>query len=186
VPFNGSGVYSMPSLPGSFNPATTGQQATPADWTTLTNDFVAAWNLCITRDGQSTVTANIPFGGFRLTNVGTGTAGTDAVNLTQVLALIRQVPAVKTANFTVVDTDIWLINNKAGSQCDVTLPSAAAFPGRVLNFLNYQAFAVASVAANVIGTTGGAATFGILSAIPGQFCTLVSDGTNWRKTVLGP
>jgi hypothetical protein len=34
----------------------------------------------ICKDGQSTVTADIPFGGHRLTNVGDPTADTDAMN----------------------------------------------------------------------------------------------------------
>lgn len=39
---------------------------------------------CITKDGQTTVTGNIPFGGFRLTNIGAATALTDAARANQV------------------------------------------------------------------------------------------------------
>ncbi len=83
IPFNGSGVYSAPSLPGSFNPAISGQQATPTDWNTLLTDLSTALSTTITSDGQSTVTANIPFAGFKLTNVGNATVSTDAVNAGQ-------------------------------------------------------------------------------------------------------
>ena len=35
--------------------------------------------VCITKNGQSTVTANIPFAGFRLTNIGAPTTASDAL-----------------------------------------------------------------------------------------------------------
>ena len=39
---------------------------------------------CITKDGQTTVSANIPFNSFKATGLGSGTARTDAVNVGQV------------------------------------------------------------------------------------------------------
>lgn len=86
MPFNGSGVYSAPSLPGSWNPAIAGQTATPSDWNELLADFVNAFDLQICRDGQSTITADIPFAGFKLTHVGNATLVTDAVNAGQILS----------------------------------------------------------------------------------------------------
>ena len=84
MPFNGSGVYSFPSLLGSFNPAISGQQATPADWNTLAADITAnGLSNAICKDGQTVITANIPLAGFKLTGVGSGTAQTDAVNVSQ-------------------------------------------------------------------------------------------------------
>lgn len=81
MPFNGSGVFIPVSLPGSWNPAITGQDATPADWNTLLADLAAAGlSNTITKDGQTTVTNDIPFGGHRLTNVGDPAADTDALN----------------------------------------------------------------------------------------------------------
>ncbi len=84
MPFNGSGTYVPPSLPGSFNPAISGQQATPADWNTLLTDLSTALSTTMTRDGQSVPTNNIPMGGFRLTNVGNATALSDATTAGQV------------------------------------------------------------------------------------------------------
>ncbi len=42
--------------------------------------IATALSQALYKDGQQTVTADIPFGGFRLTGVGTATAGTDALN----------------------------------------------------------------------------------------------------------
>jgi len=91
-------------------------------------------------------------------------------------------PVTKTADFTVAATDIWLINNKTGSTCTVTLPAASSWSGRVLRFLNYQAQTVVSASSNVVPLTGGAAATSILLASTGDSATLVSDGTNWLMT----
>jgi hypothetical protein len=91
-------------------------------------------------------------------------------------------PVIKTANFTVADTEVWLINNKSGSTCTVTLPAASSWTGRVLRFQNYQVQAVVSASSNVVPLTGGAAATSILLASSGDSATLVSNGTNWLMT----
>jgi len=91
-------------------------------------------------------------------------------------------PVTKTADFTVVDTDLWLINNKSGSSCVATLPTASAYVGRVLYFQNYQNQILVSASSNVIPIDGGAASTAILEAVAGNTATLVSNGTNWLMT----
>ena len=91
-------------------------------------------------------------------------------------------PVTKTADFTVAATDSWLINNKSGSTCTVTLPSASSNLGRTLHFQNYQAQTLVSASSNVVPLVGGAATTAILSNVAGDTATLVSDGTNWVMT----
>lgn len=194
MPYNGSGVYSLPSLPGSFNPAVTGQQATPVDWTTLTADFVAAWNLCLLRNGTSTVSADIPFNSKKITGLADGAAITDAATVGQVNAvsdavngLLYQVPVTKTANFTLDPaTDLWVINNKTtAGNLVVTLPDATTNPGLVLHFQNYQTKAVESSLSNVRSAEGNPLGLTIVSALAGAWATIVSDGTNWRVTQRG-
>jgi hypothetical protein len=91
-------------------------------------------------------------------------------------------PVTKTANFTVAASETWLINNKSGSTCTVTLPTASANIGRTLHFQNYQAQTLVSASGNVVPLAGGAATTAILAAVVGANATLVSDGTNWIMT----
>ena len=91
-------------------------------------------------------------------------------------------PVTKTANFTVAASENWLINNKTGSTCTVTLPTASSWTGRVLRFQNYQVQAVVSASSNVVPLTGGAAGTSILLASSGDAATLVSDGSNWLMT----
>ena len=91
-------------------------------------------------------------------------------------------PVTKTADFTVAATELWLINNKSGSTCTVTLPTPSTNTGRVLYFQNYQVRALVSASSNVVPLAGGAATTSILLASSGDSATLVSDGTNWLMT----
>lgn len=88
-------------------------------------------------------------------------------------------PATYTANFSVAATDVWIINNKSGSSCTVTLPAASSNTGRVLYFQNYQAQTLVSASSNVVPIGGGAAGTSILLASAGDQATLVSNGTNW-------
>jgi hypothetical protein len=99
-----------------------------------------------------------------------------------VIAGTATAPATKTANFTVISGEKWLINNKSGSSCTVTLPSASTHTGRELHFQNYQAQTLVSASSNVVPLVGGAATTAILEAVAGANATLVSDGTNWIMT----
>jgi len=95
-------------------------------------------------------------------------------------------PVTKTANFTVAATELWLINNKTGSTCTVTLPTPSSYSGRVLYFQNYQAQTLVSASSNVVPLAGGAAATSILLASTGDSATLVSDGSNWLMTQYVP
>ena len=95
---------------------------------------------------------------------------------------LKTAPVVKTANFSVSVNETWLINNKSGSSCTVTLPTPSISTGRVLYFQNYQAQTLVSASSNVVPLAGGSATTAILEAVAGANSTLVSDGTNWIMT----
>jgi hypothetical protein len=98
-------------------------------------------------------------------NGGTGVAATTVVT--------------KTADFTLADNEGWVINNKSGSTCTVTLPAASSWGGRQVVFKNLQTQTLVSASSNVAPI--GSATLGtaILPASVGAWATLVSDGTNW-------
>lgn len=99
-----------------------------------------------------------------------------------VVAGTATTPVTKTADFSVASGEKWIINNKAGSSCVVTLPTASDNVGRELHFQNYQAQTLVSASSNVIPLAGGAAGTAILGAVAGANATLVSDGTNWVLT----
>ena len=93
--------------------------------------------------------------------------------------VITNPPVTKTADFTVGANETWIINNKSGSTCTVTLPSASSNSGLVLYFQNYQSQQLVSASSNVVPQGGGSAGTAILAATAGDWATLVSDGTNW-------
>ena len=88
-------------------------------------------------------------------------------------------PVTETADFTVSDGDIWYINNKSGSTCTVTLPTASSYTGRTLTFKNMQAQLLVSASSNVVPIDSTSAGTAILLAVVGNWATMVSDGTNW-------
>jgi hypothetical protein len=130
--------------------------------------------------GTATATANTVFAG--------PTSGADAAPSFRALVaadiagLTFSAPVTKTADFSVAVSDLWLINNKSGSTCTVTLPTASAYTGRILHFQNYQVQALVSASSNVVPIAGGSAGTSILVASSGDQATLVSDGTNWLMT----
>ena len=128
----------------------------------------------------------------------TGLANTDLLQYDSIQARWENIPAAdviantltapvtKVADFTVAAGEKWIINNKSGSTCTATLPTASTNVGRVLNFQNYQAQTLVSASSNVVPLAGGAATTAILTAVAGDTATLVSDGTNWVMTQYTP
>jgi len=94
-------------------------------------------------------------------------------------ALFTTAPVTKTADFTVADTETVIINNKTGSACTATLPSAALNAGRILLMKTTQALALNSATSNVVPKAGGAASTAIATGTAGNWALLVSDGTNW-------
>jgi hypothetical protein len=88
-------------------------------------------------------------------------------------------PVTKTADFTVAYNETWIINNKSGSTCVVTLPAAATNVGRYLTFQNNQDQNLDSASSNVVPQGGGSAGTSILLNVSGNWATLVSNGTNW-------
>jgi hypothetical protein len=103
----------------------------------------------------------------------------DAGAVSAAFAGLNTIPVTKTADFTVGAGEVWIINNKSGSTCTVTLPTASSYSGRVLTFQNYQAQFLVSASSNVVPLGGGAAGTAILENVAGNWATLVSNGTNW-------
>ena len=88
-------------------------------------------------------------------------------------------PVTKTADFTLAVTESWVINNKSGSTCTVTLPTPSAYTGRQVTFKNMQAQFLVSASSNVVPIDSTSAGTLILLDVVGNWATIVSDGTNW-------
>lgn len=72
MPRNGSGVYTAPV--SSFNPATAGQSALPADFNALLSDLSTAVSNSIAADGQTTITNDLPLANHKFTGAANATA----------------------------------------------------------------------------------------------------------------
>lgn len=78
---NGSGTYNPPT--NSWNPAVNGVSATAVDWQSILNDLSAALTQSVSRDGQASMTGNLPMAGNKLTGLGAGVATGDSVRWEQ-------------------------------------------------------------------------------------------------------
>lgn len=67
MPYNGSGTYTGPS--NSWNPAVSATTINPTDWNSTFDDLELALTTALTKDGQTTPTANLPMGGYKHTGV---------------------------------------------------------------------------------------------------------------------
>jgi hypothetical protein len=79
--FNGSGTFQINT---SGQPVVAGTVITATAFNALTADLATGLSTCVTKDGQTTVTANLPMGGNKLTGLGAGTLATDSARLSQV------------------------------------------------------------------------------------------------------
>jgi hypothetical protein len=183
-----AGTLSIPVATASAN-----GYLSSTDWTTFNNKgsgtvtSVAALTLGTTGTDLSSTVANGTTTPVITLNVPTASAtNRGALSSTDWSTFNSKqsvsAPVTKTADFTVAATELWLINNKSGSTCTVTLPTPSTNTGRVLYFQNYQVRALVSASSNVVPLAGGAAGTSILLASSGDSATLVSDGTNWLMT----
>lgn len=99
----------------------------------------------------------------------------DIVALETLTALAA--PVTVTANYTLLSTDRFVINNKPASAMVITLGTATA--GREVVIKTVQAQAVTSASSNVVPLVGGAAGTAICAGVAGTWARLVGDGTNW-------
>ena len=79
MPFNGSGSFGLVA----GNPVVTGTSISSVTQNSTETDISNGLTNCITRDGQSPATGNLPMGGYKHTGVGAGSADTDGVNFFQ-------------------------------------------------------------------------------------------------------
>ena len=145
------------------------------DLTPGTNDMPGRLVFSTTADGASSPTERM-----RITSTGNVGIGTSSpVNRLQVNGSFgRGAPVTKTNDFTLADTENWIICNGAGS-ITVTFPAASSWTGREVMIKTIAAQTVVSASSNVVPINSATAGTAILAASAGAWATLVSDGTNW-------
>jgi len=78
--YNGSGTFQINT---TGQPVVTGTVISSTAFNSLTSDLATGLSTAITKDGQTTVTANIPMSNFKITGLGAATAAADAVRFSQ-------------------------------------------------------------------------------------------------------
>ena len=178
-----TGTLSFDAAQGTAGQVLTsaGTGVTPT-WTTPTTGTVTAVSV-VSANGFAGTSSGGTTPALTLTTTitgilkGNGTAISAAVANTDYMGVAA--PVTKTADFTVANGEIWYINNKSGSTCTVTLPTASSWTGRTLTFKNMQAQLLVSASSNVVPIDSTSAGTAILLAVVGNWATMVSDGTNW-------
>jgi hypothetical protein len=79
--YNGSGTFQINT---AGQPVVAGTVISSTAFNSLTSDLANGLTTAITKDGQTTVTANIPLAGYKITGLGAATVGTDAVRYSQI------------------------------------------------------------------------------------------------------
>lgn len=95
--FNGTGIFQI-NTPGQ--PVVAGTTITSTAFNALTTDLATGLTNCLTKDGQSTPTANIKMGSYKLTGLGVATTAGDALSFgnTATISTLTLTNALTVAN----------------------------------------------------------------------------------------
>ena len=99
--FNGSGTFLINT---AGQPVVAGTVISSTTFNSLTADLATGLSTVITKDGQTTVTANIPMASFKFTGLGVGSAAGDSANLSQVQSTVTKLLASVSGADTVTAT----------------------------------------------------------------------------------
>jgi len=165
--FNGTGTFVINS---SGQPVVSGTVASATVFNAFAADLATGLSTCITKDGQTTPTNNIPMGGFKITGLGAGTVGGDAVRLSQLQAGTAQLLTVSgTDTLTALGT-----------------PAVTAYTTGNLFYFVAAATNTTSVTLNVDGlgarnmTRHGSVALVAGDILAGEVCIVVYDGTRFQ------
>lgn len=102
MPFNGSGTFDPPAPPAY--PPITGTVISSTYNKTVMQDVFDGLTNCVTRDGQSPPTANLPMGSNKLTGLANGSAPTDSTAYGQLTAETTRAEAAEAVLGTAITT----------------------------------------------------------------------------------
>ena len=137
----------------------------------------------ISNTGSGFIIISDPLGNVRLNISPTGNVSLGSVSSNTKLGVNGPIalspPIIVTAAaYTVLDADSSIVFNTAAN-CNVVMPAAATYPGRILYVKTLAAMSINSTSTNIkpIGSNTGANS--ILTNTTGKFSMLQSDGVNW-------
>ncbi|KPL28550.1 MAG: hypothetical protein AMJ72_02735 [Acidithiobacillales bacterium SM1_46] len=95
--FNGSGTFNINT---TGQPVVSGTIISSSAFNALTADLANGLSTCITKDGQTTITSNIPMANYKITGLGTATVDGDALSYgnTATISTLTLTDALSAAN----------------------------------------------------------------------------------------
>jgi hypothetical protein len=166
--FNGSGTFVINS---AGQPVVSGTVISSTAFNALTADLANGLSTCITKDGQTTPTADIPMGSNKITGLANGTAAGDAANLGQVQSTVAKLLGSVSGADTITAVGAPTVAAYAAGQMFYFV-AAAANTGAVT--INIDSLGAKSITRD--GTTALAA--GDIQS--GEVCVIVYDGTQFQ------
>jgi hypothetical protein len=177
MPFNGSGVFSR--LYSWTNDAAASIKIRADRMDNEMNGMAVGLSTCLTKDGQTTVTANLPMATFRHTGVGAGAARTDYTRLDQAQdGKLAWVDGGGTADAITAAYAIPITTLVDGQLCYVRATAA--------NATTTPTFSPNSLTARTIVKEGGAPLEAGNISADGHELILRYDLTNTRWELLNP
>jgi hypothetical protein len=165
--FNGSGTFVINS---SGQPVVANTVISSTVFNALTADLATGLSTCITKDGQTTPTANIPMGTFKFTNLGVGSAATDSATLGQVQASTTKLVTVSGTD-TITGTMTPALTAYASGQMFYFVAGGANTGAVTLNIDGLGARNV---------TRHGSVALVAGDILSGEVCVVVYDGTRFQ------
>ena len=165
--FNGSGTFVINS---SGQPVVANTVISSTVFNALTADLATGLSTCITKDGQTTPTANIPMGTFKFTNLGNGSAATDSATLGQVQASTTKLVTVAGAD-TITGTMTPALTAYATGQMFYFVAAGTNTGAATLNIDGLGAKSV---------TRSGSVALAAGDILTGEVCVVVYDGTRFQ------
>ena len=165
--YNGSGVFNINT---AGQPVVTGTVISSTSFNALTADLGTGLSTALTKNGQTTVTANIPFNGFKLTGIGVATASGDALTYGQAATVTTLVASTSI-------TDSGLTSGRvtyAGTAGLLQDSANLTFNGTTLTANTIGAFTLGGTVAGG-GNNINNVIIGASSPLAGAFTTLSAD-----------
>jgi hypothetical protein len=167
VSFNGSGTFVINS---TGQPVVANTVISATVFNALTADLASGLTNCITKDGQSTPTANIPMGSNKITGLANGTLIGDAANLGQVQSTVAKLISI-TGTDTVLGTMSPTLTAYAAGQLFYFIASGANTGAVTLNIDGLGAKAI---------TRDGSTALAAGDINSGEIVVVIYDGTRFQ------
>lgn len=167
--YNGAGTFLINS---AGQPVVAGTTISETVFNALTADLATGLSTAITKDGQTTPTANLPMGGFKMTGLGAGSAATDSARIDQVQGGAVALIAV-TGTDTVVGTLSPTLTAYAAGQRFAFVAAGTNTTSMTLNINGLGAKAITR--AGAVALISGDITIG-------KMVTVVYDGTQFQTS----